>query len=109
MITVTVKRGAGLHCAEPITEALVAGSLAAATARANTELDANGSQRERVSVEIVPLTGLAANQLVSVVEIGRPEWRGLIDSVRLEITAANDDAGRMTLARNMIVEIEKEA
>ena len=39
MITVTVKRGAGDRPGQPITDPLIAGSEAAARARANAELD----------------------------------------------------------------------
>lgn len=109
MMSVTVVRGGGLHPAPDITDALLSGSEAAATARANAELDAAGSQRERVSLEVAPRPGLSPNSLAEIREIGRPPWRGLIDAVRIEIAASVDDSGRLTLARTMSVDVEREA
>ena len=107
MTSVTVKRGAGTRPGQAVTEALLSGSEAAARARANAELDAAGSQRERAALEIAPLAGLAPGMLVEVREIGREPWRGLVDGIRMEISAA-PDGGRMTLARSFSVEIERE-
>ena len=107
MITVTVKRGAGDRPGQPITDPLIAGSEAAARARANAELDASGTQRERVTLEIAPQAGLAPGQVVEVREIGREPWRGMLTAIRMEITAA-PQGGQMTLTRNFTVEIERE-
>ena len=109
MMSVTIVRGAGLHPAPDISEALLSGSEAAATARADAELDAAGTQRERVSLEIDPRPGLSPNSLAEVREIGRAPWRGLVDAVRVEIAASVDDSGRLALARTLSVEIEREA
>lgn len=109
MITVTITRGAGLHPAPDITEALLSDSEPAATARANAELDATGTQRERVSLEIDPRPGLSPGLLAEVREMDRPPWRGMVDAVRLDITASVDDSGRLSLARTMSVDIEREA
>lgn len=107
MITITVIRGAGDRPGQPITDPLIAGSEAAARARANAELDASGSQRERVTLEITPQAGLAPGQVVEVREIGKAPWRGMLTAIRMEITAA-PSGGQMTLARNFTVEIERE-
>lgn len=107
MITVTVTRGAGDRSGQPITDPLIAGSEAAARARANAELDAAGSQRERVTLEIAPQSGLAPGQVVEVREIGREPWRGMITSIRMEIAAA-PSGGQMTLTRAFTLEIERE-
>lgn len=107
MITVTVKRGAGDRPGQPITDPLIAGSEAAARARANSELDASGSQRERVTLEITPQAGLAPGQIVEVREIGKPAWRGMITSIRMEIAAA-PSGGQMTLTRAFTLELERE-
>ena len=107
MITIRLIRGAGDRPAADISEPLIAGSEAAAIARANAELDARGSQRERVSLEIEPQAGLAPGQIVEVREIGREPWRGMIDSIRMEI-AASPQGGAMTLKRSFVLEIERE-
>ena len=107
MITITVTRGAGDRPGQPITDPLIAGSEAAARARANSELDASGSQRERVTLEIAPQAGLAPGQLVEVREIGRDPWRGMITAIRMEIAAAPSE-GKMTLTRNFTLEVERE-
>lgn len=104
---VTVKRGAGDRPAADITEPLLAGSEAAARARANAELDSRGSQRERVSVEIAPMPGLAPGQIVEVREFDREPWRGMITSIRMEIAAA-PSGGAMTLTRSFTLDIERE-
>ena len=108
MITVTVSRPPANRPGQDIADPLLSGSRAAATARANAELDANSSPRERVSVEIDPQPGLAINTLVEVLEQGKAPWRGLIDSIRMEITASADEQGRLVLARAMVLEIERE-
>lgn len=107
MISITVIRGAGDRPGQTITEPLIAGSEAAARARANAELDAAGSQRERVTLEIAPQAGLAPGQVVEVREIGRDPWRGMITAIRMEIAAA-PSGGQMTLTRNFTVELERE-
>ena len=107
MISITVIRGAGDRPGQTITDPLIAGSEAAARARANAELDAAGSQRERVTLEIAPQAGLAPGQVVEVREIGRDPWRGMITAIRMEITAA-PQGGAMTLARGFTIEVERE-
>ena len=109
MIAVTITRGAGLHPAPDVTESLLSGSEPAAAARGNAELDAAGSQRERVSLEVVPRPGLSPGLLAEIREIGGASWRGQIDAVRLEIAASVDDSGRLSLSRTMSVDIEREA
>ena len=108
MITITVSRPPADRPGQDITEPLLSGSGLAARERGRIELDANGSPRERVAVEIDPQPGLAANTLVEVYEQGQPPWRGLIDSIRMEITASTDEQGRLVLARAMVLEIERE-
>ena len=107
MISITVIRGAGDRPGQAITDPLIAGSEAAARARANAELDAAGSQRERVTLEIAPQAGLAPGQVVEVREIGRAPWRGMITAIRMEI-AASPQGGEMTLTRAFTLEIERE-
>ena len=108
MIRIVVSRPPADRPGQDIADPLLSGSRAAATARANAELDANGSPRERVSVEIDPQPGLAVNELIAVQEQGKAPWRGLIDSIRMEITASTDEQGRLVLARAMVLEIERE-
>ncbi len=111
MIRVRVIRGPGLRPGQDIVEPLLSGSEAAARERGRIELDANGSPRERMSLEIDPQPGLAPGQLVEVVEMGQsgpPVWRGVIDTISMEISAAPDDAGRLNISRMMRLEIERE-
>ena len=108
MITVTVSRPPANRPGQDIADPLLSGSRAAATARANAELDANGSPRERVSVETDPQPGLAVNELIAVQEQGKAPWQGLVDSITMEITAAVDEQGRLSLTRAMRLEIERE-
>lgn len=104
---VTVKRGAGTHPAPDIVDTLLSGSTAAAKARGNAVLDAQGSRRERVTVEIVPQTGLEVNTLAEIVELDTAHWRGLIDGVRFEI-AARAGNGRLQVSRSCTVEVERD-
>lgn len=105
---VTVKRGAGSRPAPDIVDTLLSGSTAAANARGNALLDAQGSQRERVTVEIVPQTeGLNVNTVAEVVELDTARWRGLIDGIRFEI-AARAGNGQVQVSRSCTVEIERE-
>lgn len=108
-VTVMVKRGAGVRPGKTVTDSLLSGSLAAATARANAELDAAGSQREQIALEIDPQAGLQVNSLAEIVEINGQCWRGLIDGITMELRAESDDAGRMTITRTMQITIEREA
>ena len=108
MIRVVVRRGAGDRPAEGIVEPLLSGSEAAAKERGRIELDTHGSQRERVQVEIDPMPGLRPNMLVEVLEIGRRPWRGIIDSINIEVVASTDDEGGLVIARSMRLEIERE-
>lgn len=104
----TVKRGAGTHPAPDIVDTLLSGSTAAAKARGNAVLDAQGSRRERVTVEIVPQTeGLNVNTVAEVVELDTARWRGLIDGIRFEI-AARAGNGQVQVSRSCTVEIERE-
>lgn len=109
MIKMTVTRGAGDLPAASIVEPLLSGSLAAAAERGRIELDANGSQREKVPLEIDPTTDLQPNVLVEVQEQATAAWRGIVDSISMEIAASMDDSGRLVLARSMRFEIEREA
>ena len=108
-VTVTVKRGAGVRPGKTVTDSLLSGSMAAATARANAELDAAGSQREQIALEIDPQAGLQVNSLAEIVEISGQRWRGLIDGLTMELRAESDDTGRMTISRTMQITIEREA
>ena len=109
MIRVTVSRPPGRRKSEDITEALLSGSRAAATARANAELDARGGPRERVTIEIDPQSGLQVNSLAEIVETRGQRWRGLIDGITMELRAEADDTGRMTITRSCTVAIERES
>lgn len=109
MIEITVTRGAGDVQGETITEPILSGSTAAARARAIAELDTQGTDREMVSLEIAPppLEALQPGALVEIQEVGRI-WRGIIDSVSSEISAGQDEAGRLTLQRTCTITIEKQ-
>lgn len=104
---VTVKRGAGSRPAPEIVDTLLSGSEAAAKARGNAALDAQGGQRERVTAEIVPQARLQVNTLAEVCEIDSTRWRGLIDGVRFEI-AARAENGQVQVSRSCTVEMERE-
>lgn len=108
MIKVIVTRGAGDLPAAGIIEPILSGSLAAAAERGRIELDTSGSQREKVPLEIDPVPDLEPNILVEVQEQGKLPWRGTVDSMSFEVTASVDDAGRVTLARSMRVDVERE-
>lgn len=108
MIRLIVSRPPADRPGQDIVEPLLSGSGVAARERGRIELDANSSPRERVSVEIDPQPGLAINTLAEVLEQGKAPWRGLIDSIRMEITASTDEQGRLVLARAMVLEIERE-
>ena len=107
IVKVTVKRGAGTHPAPDIVDTLLSGSTAAAKSRGNALLDAQGTRRERVTVEIVPQTGLEVNTLAEIVELDTARWRGLIDGVRFEI-AARAGNGQVQVSRSCTVEMERE-
>lgn len=108
MIEVTVKRGAGDLPAPDIVEPLLSGSVAASTERGRIELNANGSPREKISADIVPMEGLSPNLLIEVVEQGAAPWRGIVDSLSLEISASVDDSGRLVVTRTVRVEVERD-
>ena len=71
MIKVTVARGGGDMPAPSIVEPLLSGSIAAAKERGRIELDINGSQREKVPLDIDPVPDLEPNILVEVQEQGK--------------------------------------
>ena len=108
MIKVTVTRGAGDMPAASIVAPLLSGSIAAAKERGRIELDINGSQREKVPLEIDSIAGLEPNMLIEIAEQGQEAWAGIIDSISMEITASVDDSGRLSVARSMRIEIERE-
>ena len=108
MIRLIVSRPPADRPGHDIVETLLSGSGVAARERGRIELDANSSPRELASVEIDHQPGLAINSLAEVLEMGKAPWRGLIDSIRMEITASTDEQGRLVLARAMVLEIERE-
>lgn len=103
MIEVTVQRGAGDRPAERIVEPLLAGSLAALTARAEAEADASFPDARTVDIEIVPNPAIKKGMIVAVHESGMAVRYALVHSLIIAERRPTTDAA---LERSMRLVVE---
>lgn len=102
MISVIAQRQPADKPGPDISDPLIT-STVVATERGRNEIDANGSARQTVTLDIEPRSGLRINHIVEVQDLEQVAWRGLLTGINLVASRDND-----SVTRTIQVIIERE-
>lgn len=103
MISVTVQRDPANRRGPDISDPLIT-SEAVAVERGRNEIDANCSQRQLVTLDVMPVAGVRVNSLVEVQGIDVQPWRGMVTAIAIRVALDGDQ-----LTRTMTLTVEREA